>query len=425
MRVLVTGGAGFIGSHLTDAFLARGDEVIVVDDLSTGRAGRLDEHAWLHKLSITDASSLGEIVRGTRPQLICHLAAHIDVRTSVDAPAQDAQVNVVGTVNVLEAARATGARVLFGSSGGTLYGRNAPIPSREDVLPLPESPVGIAKYCAEQYIGLYNRLHGTRHSILRLANVYGPRQDPGGDAGVIPIFCGCVRAGDDLPLYGDGSQTRDYVYVGDAVSAFLAAADAGRPGTWNIGTGVEVSVLDIVAIIGDVAGHPVRTRPGEPRAGELLRSSLAVDRVARDLDWQAQTPLTAGIGTVYRWIEAGAPDRAATASRGRSEHNVSSLTSRRIRPADNPADSNSPVVHTPSSRSLHPSRLTPPADISRADVRYGERFVRFWRTVRGKCAGRAALRARRASPGGRSRSVGWQACPDPMGAATRRCARYG
>ena len=306
MRVLVTGGAGFIGSHLTDAFLARGDEVIVVDDLSTGRAGRLDEHAWLHKLSITDATSLGEIVRGTRPQLICHLAAHIDVRTSVDAPAQDAQVNVVGTVNVLEAARATGARVLFGSSGGTLYGRNAPIPSREDVLPLPESPVGIAKYCAEQYIGLYNRLHGTRHSILRLANVYGPRQDPGGDAGVIPIFCGCVHAGDDLPLYGDGSQTRDYVYVGDAVSAFLAAADAGRPGIWNIGTGVEVSVLDIVAIIGDVAGHPVRTRRRTPRAGELLRSSLAVDRVARDLDWQAQTPLTAGIGTVYRWIEAGA-----------------------------------------------------------------------------------------------------------------------
>ena len=124
--------------------------------------------------------------------------------------------------------------------------------------------------------------------------MYGPRQDPGGDAGVIPIFCGFVLAGDDPPLYGDGSQTRDYVYVGDAVSAFLAAADAGRPGTWNIGTGVEVSVLDIVAIIGEVAGHPIATRPGEPRAGELLRSSLSVDRVARDLDWQARTPLADG-----------------------------------------------------------------------------------------------------------------------------------
>ena len=310
MRVLVTGGAGFIGSHLTDAFLARGDEVIVVDDMSTGRAGRLDEHAWLHKLSITDAVSLGEIVRGTQPELICHLAAHVDVRTSVDAPAQDAQVNVLGTVNVLEAARETGARVLFSSSGGILYGRNAAIPSREDVLPLPESPAGIAKYCAEQYIGLYNRLHGTRHSIMRLANVYGPRQDPSGDAGVIPIFCGFVLAGEPPPLYGDGSQTRDYVYVGDAVSAFLAAADAGRPGTWNIGTGVEVSVLDIVEIIGQVAGRPITIRPGEPRAGELLRSSLSVDRVARDLDWRARAPLAEGVGRVYRWIEAGAPDRA-------------------------------------------------------------------------------------------------------------------
>jgi UDP-glucose 4-epimerase len=216
---------------------------------------------------------------------------------------------VVGTVNVLEAARATGARVLFASSGGAVYGRDAPIPSREDVLALPESPCGIAKLCAEQYVGLYNRLHGTRHSILRLANVYGPRQDPGGQAGVIPIFCGCVLAGQDVPIYGDGTQTRDYVYVGDTVSAFLAAADAGRPGTWNIGTGVEISVLDIVAIIGQVAGRPVAPRFGQPRPGELLRSALAVGRVARDLGWRAQTQLAAGIGAVYHWIEAGTHDR--------------------------------------------------------------------------------------------------------------------
>src|SRR5580704_7526690 len=310
MRVLVTGGAGFIGSHIADALLARGDDVLVVDDLSSGRAGRLDPQVPLHKLSITDATALNHEVAAFGPELICHLAAQIDVRASVDAPAADADVNILGTVNLLEAARQAGARVLFASTGGALYGRDAPIPSLEDVLPLPESPYGIAKYCAECYIGLYNRLHGTRHSVLRLANVYGPRQDPAGEAGVIPIFCGVVLAGDDPTLYGDGSQTRDYVYVGDAVSAFLAAADAGRPGTWNIGTGVEVSVLDIVAIIGEVAGHPVGTRPGEPRAGELLRSSLAVDRAARDLDWQARTPLTDGIGRVYRWIEAGAPDRA-------------------------------------------------------------------------------------------------------------------
>ncbi len=164
MRVLVTGGAGFIGSHLTDAFLARGDEVLVVDDLSRGRHARLDDHTALHKLSITDAGPLTALVEWARPELICHLAAQIDVRVSLAAPADDAQTNAVGTVNVLEAARVADARVLFCSTGGTLYGRDAPIPSMEDVLPLPESPYGIAKYCAEQYVGLYNRLHGTRHN---------------------------------------------------------------------------------------------------------------------------------------------------------------------------------------------------------------------------------------------------------------------
>lgn len=310
MRVLVTGGAGFIGSHLTDAFVARGDDVAVIDDLSAGRAARLDDHATLHKLSITDAGPLTAVVSQVRPDLICHLAAQIDVRSSVAAPAEDAQVNVVGMVNVLEAARIAGARVLFASSGGALYGRDAPIPSREEVLPLPESPYGIAKYCAEQYIGLYNRLHGTRHSILRLANVYGPRQDPSGDAGVIPIFCGCVVAGEEPTIYGDGAQTRDLVYVADAVSVFLAAADSGRPGIWNAGTGIEVSVLDLVAVIAGIAGHPVTPQFAPARVGDLMRSSLAVDRAERDLGWRADTPLADGVTKVYRWIQAGAPDRA-------------------------------------------------------------------------------------------------------------------
>src|ERR1700722_7700737 len=238
MRGLVTGGAGFIGSHLTDALLARGDEVAVVDDLSAGRAGRVHEGAVLHKLSITAAGPLEAVIRELAPELICHLAAQIDVRASVAAPAADAQTNVVGTVNVLEAARAVGARVLFCSTGGALYGRDAPIPSLEDVLPLPESPYGVAKHCAEQYVGLYNRLHGTAHTVLRLANVYGPRQDPAGESGVVPIFCSQVLAGRRPTIYGDGTQTRDYVYVGDVVGAFLAAADSRRPGTWNIGTGI-------------------------------------------------------------------------------------------------------------------------------------------------------------------------------------------
>src|SRR5947207_10437941 len=202
MRVRVTGGAGFIGSHLTDALLARGDEVIVVDDLSSGQVARLDSQLTLQKVSITDSASLAAVVRGARPELVCHLAAQIDVRTSVDQPAHDALVNVVGTVNVLEAARAAEARVVFASSGGALYGRDAPIPSREDVLPLPESPYGIAKFCAEQYVGLYSRLHGGCHSVLRLANVYGPRQDPAGECGVVPIFCAAVAAGRSPTVYG-------------------------------------------------------------------------------------------------------------------------------------------------------------------------------------------------------------------------------
>jgi UDP-glucose 4-epimerase len=310
MRVLVTGGAGFIGSHLTDAFLARGDDVTVLDDLSSGRAGRLDDHAALHKLSITDAGPLTEVIGRSRPELICHLAARVDVRSSVAAPAVDAQVNVVGTVNVLEAARVAGARVIFASSGGALYGRDAPMPSREEVLPQPESPYGIGKYCAEQYINLYNRLHSTRHSVLRLANVYGPRQDPTGDAGVVPIFCGCVLAGQEPTIYGDGAQTRDLVYVADVVSAFLAAADSGRPGTWNTGTGTEVSVLDLIGIVAGIAGRPVTPRFAPARLGDLKRSSLAVDRVARDLGWRAETALADGMTKVYRWIEAGTPGRA-------------------------------------------------------------------------------------------------------------------
>ena len=311
MRVLVTGGAGFIGSHLTDALIARGDDVTVVDDLSAGQSARVSEHATMHKLSVLDAGSLTAAVGRARPELICHLAAQINVTASVAVPAADAQVNITGTVNVLEAARQVGARVLFCSSGGALYGRDAPIPALEDVLPLPESPYGIAKYCAEQYVGLYNRLHGTRHSVLRPANVYGPRQDPAGECGVITIFCARALAGERPVIYGDGSQTRDYVYVGDTVRAFLAAAGHGRPGIWNIGTGTEVSVLDLARMVGDVSGRKASPQLAPARAGELRRSALAADLARRDLGWRPVTPLADGVCAVYRWIESGAPVRAA------------------------------------------------------------------------------------------------------------------
>jgi len=311
MQVIVTGGAGFIGSHLADAFVERGDDVTVVDDLSAGRPSRLDERVTPHKVSVTDAHLLGQVIDSVRPELICHLAAQIDVRASVARPAADAQTNVLGTINVLEAARTARARVLFCSTGGALYGRDAPIPSLEDVLPMPESPYGIAKHCAEQYLGLYNRLHGTAHSVLRLANVYGPRQDPAGEAGVVPIFCSQVLAGRRPTVFGDGTQTRDYVYVGDIVSAFLAAADHRRPGTWNIGTGVEVSVLDLARLIGEVTGRPVEPVLAAARPGELQRSALAVERAQADLGWKATIALADGVRSVCEWIEAGTQDRAA------------------------------------------------------------------------------------------------------------------
>jgi len=310
MRVIVTGGAGFIGSHLTDAFLARGDDVSTVDDLSAGRPGRLDDRVGVHKVSVTDAAELADLVGSVRPELVCHLAAQIDVRTSVTHPAADAEANVIGTINVLEAARAAGARVVLCSTGGALYGRDAPIPSMEDVLPLPESPYGIGKHCAEQYVGLYNRLHQTSHSVLRLANVYGPRQDPSGESGVVPIFCSRILSGGQPTIFGDGTQTRDYVYVGDAVAAFLAAADTRRPGTWNIGTGREVSVLELARVIGEVTGKPVDPVFAPARPGELQRSALAIEAARRDLGWRSATALSAGVAAVYRWIEAGTPDRA-------------------------------------------------------------------------------------------------------------------
>jgi UDP-glucose 4-epimerase len=261
-------------------------------------------------VSVTEAGVLAALVDDYRPELICHLAAQIDVRVSVAQPGLDAQANVIGTVNVLEAARATGARVLFCSTGAVIYGRDAPIPSREDVLPLPESPYGVAKHCGEQYVQLYNRLHGTTHAVLRFANVYGPRQDPAGAAGVVAIFCAQALAGKRPTVYGDGLQTRDYVYVGDAVGAFLAAADSGRPGTWNIGSGTEVSVLDLILVIAEVAGRAIDPVFAPARPGELLRGALASDRAQRDLGWAATTPLEEGVARAYRWIEAGTPERA-------------------------------------------------------------------------------------------------------------------
>lgn len=307
MRVLVTGGAGFIGSHLCDAFLARGDEVCVIDDLSSGRQDRLSESVGLYTDSVLNASRLSALVAEVRPELICHLAARVDVRASVVRSGEDAEVNIVGTVNMLEAARVAGARVLFASTGGALYGEDAPVPSSESTLPAPGSPYGVAKYCAEQYIGLYNRLYGAEHAVLRFANVYGPRQG----ASVVSAFCANGIEGKPLTIYGDGKQTRDYVYVSDCVAAFLAAADYGKAGTWNIGTGSEVNVLDLAELVARLTGHRSQPVFAPARIGEVSRSALVWERAAQELGWRPATSLTDGVHAVVTWFAAGAPDRVA------------------------------------------------------------------------------------------------------------------
>jgi UDP-glucose 4-epimerase len=310
MRVLVTGGAGFIGSHVTGAFLAGGDDVAVLDDLSRGRPGRLDPSVAVHKTDIRDAGALTPVVERFRPEVICHLAAQIDVRVSVDAPADDAVTNVVGTVNVLEAARTAGARVVFASTGGAIYGGGVEVPTAEDAAPGPEAPYGTAKYCAEQYLALYNRLYGTRHAALRLANVYGPRQDPAGEGGVVGIFCGRALRGEPLTVFGDGRQTRDYVYVGDVAEAFAAAARVDRPGVWNIGTGRETSVLELIDLVGAAAGRTLAPEFAPARPGEVFRSVLVAERARADLGWTPRTAVADGVRETYRWVAAGAPDRA-------------------------------------------------------------------------------------------------------------------
>ena len=307
MRVLVTGGAGFIGSHIADALLARGDDVLVLDDLASGRAGRLDPQLSLHKVSITDAEALNDEVAAFGPELICHLAAQIDVRASVDAPAADAGVNILGTVNLLEAARRAGARVLFASTGGALYGRDAPIPSLEDVLPLPESPYGIAKYCAECYIGLYNRLHGTRHSVLRLANVYGPRQDPSSPySGVLSVFMKALLEHRAPTIYGDGEQSRDFTYVEDVATLNLKAATA--PGVsgkmYNGGNGDRVTINRAWELLQQFEGVRIPPIYEPARPGDVRDSQADTTAAVRDLGHAPRYSFEEGLRLTIEWYRS-------------------------------------------------------------------------------------------------------------------------
>jgi UDP-glucose 4-epimerase len=312
VRAIVTGGAGFIGSHVVDALVARGDEVLVVDDLSSGQRENLNEHVRLAVADVRDRDAVDAIFDEVRPEACFHLAAQANVRVSVERPAHDADVNVIGTIRVLNAATRHGTRVVFASTGGAIYGE-CDGPASEDAPRRPLAPYGASKLAGEEYLALYNRLHGGAHTSLRYGNVYGPRQDPHGEAGVVAIFLGRLARGERPEVFGDGTQTRDYVYVNDVVDATLAAL--ARPtGVFNVGTGVETSVLELLDACRRVAGVTVEPAFAPPRAGELQRSVLDPALAERELGFRAGTALDEGLAATWDFIRQAEGVRGAEAN---------------------------------------------------------------------------------------------------------------
>jgi UDP-glucose 4-epimerase len=298
VRAIVTGGAGFIGSHVADALLQRDDEVWVVDNFATGKIENVPDDAVLVERDVREP--LDELFEDAGPQLCFHLAAQADVGTSVERPDYDADVNVVGTLRILEAARKHGAHVVFASTGGAIYGEcDGPAP--EDAPRRPVSPYGISKLAAEEYLAGWNRLYEARHVSLRFANVYGPRQEPSLEGGVIAIFMNRMLAGEPTQIFGDGLQTRDFVYVVDVVDAVLAAANGG-PGVYNIGTGIETSVVDLHELCRRITGSEREPEFAPPRPGEARRSVIDPALAARELSWRTQHDLRRGLEATWAAI---------------------------------------------------------------------------------------------------------------------------
>ena len=316
-KVLVTGGAGFIGSHVADAHLDSGDRVWVMDDLSSGRVENVPAGAEFHRLDIAGERA-GDLIRNVGFDLINHHAAQIDVRVSVSDPARDARVNVAGLLNILEAARAGGTgRFVFVSSGGVVYGEPHDFPTPEHAPKEPLSPYGVTKLAGEHYLNYYREVHGMEYVALRYGNVYGPRQDPHGEAGVVAIFSRRLLRGEPLVVYGDGEQTRDYVYVGDVVRANLLAARmelSAAPGidarAYNVATGVETSVKRLAAVLEDAAGIRTDRVFREARRGELRRSALATGRI-RERGWVPALTLREGLAATFETIASAESVRVA------------------------------------------------------------------------------------------------------------------
>ena len=319
-RALVTGGAGFIGSHVAEALASDGYEVTALDDLSTGRRVNLAPGVRFEELDIRSSEAAGLVSAGAF-DVVCHLAAQIDVRKSVADPVADASRNILGTLNLLEAARQAKAppRFIFSSTGGAVYGDFVDPPSDEGQPKDPESPYGIAKLATEYYLAYYGRVHRMDVVALRYANVYGPRQDPHGEAGVVAIFCQRLLAGAPLTVFGDGRQTRDYVFVGDVARANVLAAGRTLPApgrlddrAFNVGTGVPTSVIELASALQRAAGQTTTVEHAPARAGEQQRSFVSAKKAASKLGWAPQVSLEAGLRTTFEWFRAQATAHAAS-----------------------------------------------------------------------------------------------------------------
>ena len=311
-RALVTGGAGFIGSHVADHFIGQGYEVEIVDDLSTGNRANVPEKAVLHEMSVA-SPAIRDVVTGGNFDVIVHLAAQIDVRKSVADPVFDATTNIIGTLNILEAVRQSGrrTRVAFTSTGGAIYGDFNTPPNVETFPKDPESPYAISKLSAEYYLAYYGRVHGLEHVSLRFGNVYGPRQDPHGEAGVVAIFCTRILQGKPLTIFGDGLQTRDYVYVGDVARAVFLGATSNLPAAarvdaraFNVGTGLGTSVIELARLLQEAAGSSVETVFAPRRPGEQQESFLDASKANTELGWQPQVTLSDGLAKTFAWSES-------------------------------------------------------------------------------------------------------------------------
>lgn len=309
-RGVVTGGAGFVGSHLVDLLVDREWEVLVVDDLSSGSLDHIADARRRGDVSVhvTDirAPELSDLIGQAAPEVVFHLAAQSKVRPSVEDPRHDADVNVVGTINLLEASRDAGVRkVVFASSGGAIYGEGAKLPVTERSVKKPASPYGITKKIVEDYFRWYREMYGIEFTLLALANVFGPRQDPGLEGGVTAIFAQAMLEGRRPTVFGDGGQTRDFVYVADVVDAFLRAADAGDGELVNIGSGRETSVLELYDTVASITGFPTRPEHVDAKPGDIARSVVDASKAKRVLGWEAWTSLADGLTQTVEWYRRG------------------------------------------------------------------------------------------------------------------------